>query len=61
MQPTSSSDSPRIPGMALTMPEYLSEAEGHEWTPQNTQWVLTHVQQIERLAEDLIRRAKGRR
>jgi len=47
--------------MALTMPEYLSEAEGHEWTPQNTQWVLTHVQQIERLAEDLIRRAKGRR
>lgn len=40
-----------------TLPEYLEAKQGQTWTAQDSEWVRAHVQQIERLAEDLIQRA----
>ena len=41
-----------------TLPEYLEAKQGCTWTAQDSEWVRAHVQQIERLAEDLIQRAE---
>lgn len=50
-----------LPMAAPTLPEYLESREGQTWTREDTVFVRTHVAQIERLAEDVVRRARGGR
>lgn len=44
--------------MMPTLPEYLEAKQGQTWTAADSEWVRAHVQQIEKLAEDLIQRAE---
>ena len=56
----SQTEQPKLAGMALTLPEYLEAAEGSIWTREDTVWVRAHIREVERVAEDIVRRVKGK-
>ena len=60
MSQTKQAEQTALPMAAPTLPEYLKSREGSTWTREDTVFVRTHVAQIERLAEDIVRRAKMR-
>ena len=60
MSQTKQAEQTALPMAAPTLPEYLESREGQTWTREDSVFVRTHVAQIERLAEDIVRRAKMR-
>jgi len=61
MQGQMKTDQQALPMAAPTLPEYLESREGQVWTREDTVFVRTHVAAVERLAEDIVRRARGGR